>query len=76
MEALFAAVDKLMRATPPKTLEQGDSIIDDIVKPEGGRQMYRCCKCGCIYIESERGKLDCFNSEGSNVSRDLFRGHT
>jgi hypothetical protein len=72
MEALYAAIDRLMKSPAPSDLLQRDERMRAIVFPKGGRIMYQCPDCGRLYI-ADKGKLHCFKSEFGDAPKTLFQ---
>ena len=74
MEALYAAVQRLMDSPTPSPTDhvQRDAMTESIFFPKGRRLMYQCPQCGRIYITDEGG-LHSFKPEFEGTPRVLFQ---
>ena len=71
-EALYEAIDRLMRRPIPVDVLEQDAMWFPVAHPRGQRTAYQCPDCGRIYI-SDGQKLHCFKPEFDDTPKTLFR---
>ena len=72
MEAVYAAIHRLMESPAPSDVLQRDRMMDDIVSPKGQKTMYQCPNCGRVYI-GDNDKIHCFKPEFGDAPKTLFQ---